>query len=226
MSSLTLIVAATLTNGIGQSSRLPWRLPREMAYFARVTTTAPEGTANAVIMGRNTWESIPPKFRPLKGRLNIVVSSNPEYLKGSSDVQTSETQTASTSISAHTNIQDAISHGSSHKENIATPAEHRCFIIGGASIYKAALEPATASDSLAAASITDRILMTRILSPAFEDCDVFFPEFRDLKGKDGAFLWSQASHEELEAWVGSEVPRGTQKEKGVEYEFQMWTLKR
>lgn len=81
MTSLTLIVAATLTNGIGQGSRLPWRLPQEMAYFARVTTAAPEGSANAVIMGRNTWESIPPKFRPLKQRKNIVISSNADYLK-------------------------------------------------------------------------------------------------------------------------------------------------
>lgn len=81
MTSLTLIVAATLANGIGQGSRLPWRLPQEMAYFARVTTAAPEGSANAVIMGRNTWESIPPKFRPLKQRKNIVISSNADYLK-------------------------------------------------------------------------------------------------------------------------------------------------
>lgn len=81
MASFTLIVAATLSNGIGQSARLPWRLPQEMAYFARVTTAAPAGTKNAVIMGRNTWESIPPKFRPLKERVNVVISSNAEYLK-------------------------------------------------------------------------------------------------------------------------------------------------
>ena len=79
MTSLTLIVAATLTNGIGQGARLPWRLPGEMAYFARVTTRAPEGSTNAVIMGRNTWESIPPKFRPLPGRANVVMSRSADY---------------------------------------------------------------------------------------------------------------------------------------------------
>jgi dihydrofolate reductase len=79
MTRLTLIVAATIKNGIGQSGRLPWRLPQEMAYFARVTTTATEGSANAVIMGRNTWESIPAKFRPLPKRLNVVISRNEEY---------------------------------------------------------------------------------------------------------------------------------------------------
>lgn len=81
MSSLTLIVAATAANGIGQGARLPWRLPQEMAYFARVTSSAPEGSTNAVLMGRNTWESIPPKFRPLKNRVNVIISRNAEYLK-------------------------------------------------------------------------------------------------------------------------------------------------
>jgi len=76
MSRLTLIVAATSTNGIGKGGQLPWRLPKEMAYFAKVTSAAPEGKTNAVIMGRNTWESIPPKFKPLQRRTNIVLSRN------------------------------------------------------------------------------------------------------------------------------------------------------
>ena len=50
-----------------------------MAYFARVTSTATEEGVNAVIMGRNTWESIPAKFRPLPRRVNVVVSRNKEY---------------------------------------------------------------------------------------------------------------------------------------------------
>ena len=79
MTRLTLIVAATRSNGIGQGGQLPWRLAKEMAYFKRVTTSAPEGSMNAVVMGRNTWESIPQKFRPLNKRLNIVVSSNKDY---------------------------------------------------------------------------------------------------------------------------------------------------
>lgn len=79
MSRLTIIVAATLANGIGHNARLPWRLPQEMAYFARVTTNAPEGSINAVVMGRNTWESIPTKFRPLPKRLNVVISRNENY---------------------------------------------------------------------------------------------------------------------------------------------------
>ena len=79
MSRLTLIVAATKANGIGANARLPWRLPKEMKYFAQVTSHAPEGRQNAVIMGRNTWESIPKKFRPLPKRVNVVVSRNTAY---------------------------------------------------------------------------------------------------------------------------------------------------
>ena len=73
--SLTLIVAATVSNGIGHNGGLPWKLSREMAYFKRVTSAAPSGKHNLVLMGRNTWESIPTKFRPLVGRLNVVLSS-------------------------------------------------------------------------------------------------------------------------------------------------------
>ena len=83
MNRVTLIVAATSNNGIGQAGKLPWRLPREMQYFARVTgqSGAPggEGKRNAVVMGRTTWESIPRRFRPLPGRINFVVSRQAEY---------------------------------------------------------------------------------------------------------------------------------------------------
>ena len=76
---LTLIVAATPNHGIGKSGGLPWRLPQEMKYFARMTTTAPDNEKNAVIMGRNTWESIPLRFRPLPGRTNVVLTSREAY---------------------------------------------------------------------------------------------------------------------------------------------------
>jgi dihydrofolate reductase len=79
MYRLSIIVAATATNGIGINGGLPWRLPREMAYFARITSQAPAGQTNAVIMGRKTWESIPSKFRPLSNRLNIILSRDEDY---------------------------------------------------------------------------------------------------------------------------------------------------
>ncbi|XP_046858824.1 dihydrofolate reductase-like [Xenia sp. Carnegie-2017] len=46
-----------------------------MKYFSRITTDVKhEGKQNAVIMGRKTWESIPTKYRPMAGRLNVILS--------------------------------------------------------------------------------------------------------------------------------------------------------
>jgi dihydrofolate reductase len=75
----SLIVAADEALGIGHAGGLPWRLPGDMAYYKRTTSNAPAGQQNAVIMGRRTFESIPAKFRPLKGRLNVVLSRDPAY---------------------------------------------------------------------------------------------------------------------------------------------------
>jgi len=202
MNRLTLIVAATLTNGIGQGSHLPWRLPSEMKYFAHITKEAPSEHANAVVMGRKTWESIPKKFRPLINRVNVIISRNEQY-----DLGPSQSPLPSY---VEPNLDAALSRV------IRAPLcakIHRRFIIGGASVYKESLALEPTSPAL---TVVDRILLTRILSPAFEGCDVFFPEFRDIPG------WSQASHADLEAWAGFEVAKGVQEENGVEYEFQMW----
>lgn len=53
---------------IGRDGIMPWHLPEDLAHFKRVTLNHP------VIMGRKTWDSIPPRFRPLPGRRNIVVT--------------------------------------------------------------------------------------------------------------------------------------------------------
>lgn len=70
------VVAADLSRGIGRAGRLPWpRLPADVAHLKRITTeTRAPGTRNAVIMGRRTWDTIPRPFRPLPGRLNVVLS--------------------------------------------------------------------------------------------------------------------------------------------------------
>eukprot|EP01043_Picozoa_sp_COSAG02_P013258 COSAG02_NODE_527_length_20704_cov_120.745462_10_plen_104_part_00 len=76
---LSVIVAASRGSwGIGKDGGIPWQLPGDMAHFRKVTleTVDPE-RQNAVVMGRRTWESIPPKFRPLAGRINIVLTRTP-----------------------------------------------------------------------------------------------------------------------------------------------------
>lgn len=74
----TLIVAHDSSRGIGLNGKLPWRLSKEMKYFAQATTAVYSGSGkqNAVIMGRTTWDGIPKKFRPLKERINVVLSSS------------------------------------------------------------------------------------------------------------------------------------------------------
>ncbi|KIP03971.1 hypothetical protein PHLGIDRAFT_110242 [Phlebiopsis gigantea 11061_1 CR5-6] len=202
MTGLTLIVAATISNGIGQSSRLPWRLPQEMAYFARVTSNAPEGARNAVIMGRKTWESIPRKFRPLRDRLNVVISRNDEY----------QLEPSSASAILRPDLESSLAKLDTSKPLGIDSTLNRVFVIGGATLYKETLGLPPSSPSF-----VDRILLTQIITPSFDECDVFLEDFH----KSGS--WSRGTHEDLQAWVGFDVPKGVQEEKGVQYEFQMWT---
>lgn len=70
---ITLIWAEARGRVIGKENRIPWYLPQDMLFFKEQTI------GGVVIMGRKTWESIPEKFRPLVGRVNIVMSNDPEY---------------------------------------------------------------------------------------------------------------------------------------------------
>lgn len=70
---LHLIYARAANGVIGKDGGLPWHLPEDLAHFKRTTLGCP------VIMGRKTWDSLPPRFRPLPGRLNIVVSRSPDW---------------------------------------------------------------------------------------------------------------------------------------------------
>ena len=63
---LTLIAARARNGAIGKGNDIPWQAPEDLKMFQRETT------GGAIIMGRNTWDSLP--FRPLKNRLNVVVS--------------------------------------------------------------------------------------------------------------------------------------------------------
>jgi dihydrofolate reductase len=58
---------------IGRAGGMPWHVPEDLAHFKDVTLGAP------VIMGRKTWESLPPRFRPLPGRTNIVVTRRHDW---------------------------------------------------------------------------------------------------------------------------------------------------
>jgi len=65
---INLIFARAANGVIGANNTIPWHLSEDMAHFKQQTAGAP------VIMGRKTWDSLPPRFRPLPGRQNIVVT--------------------------------------------------------------------------------------------------------------------------------------------------------
>jgi dihydrofolate reductase len=66
---INLIWAQAHHRVIGKDGKMPWHLPEDLAHFKRTTLGCP------VIMGRKTWDSLPAKFRPLPGRMNVVISS-------------------------------------------------------------------------------------------------------------------------------------------------------
>jgi dihydrofolate reductase len=68
-----LIAAVGRNLAIGKDNQLLWSLPEDMKFFKETTQGA------TVIMGRKTWESLPPRFRPLPGRRNLVITRQRDY---------------------------------------------------------------------------------------------------------------------------------------------------
>ncbi|MBD9666372.1 dihydrofolate reductase [Variovorax beijingensis] len=68
-----LIFARAANGVIGANGFMPWHLPEDLAHFKQQTGGAP------VVMGRKTWDSLPPRFRPLPGRWNIVVTRQDDW---------------------------------------------------------------------------------------------------------------------------------------------------
>ena len=71
---LKLIVGIDNQNGIGLNNTLPWYNKEDLKYFSKVTKG--DGN-NVIIMGSNTWKSLPKK--PLPKRLNVILSKNNNY---------------------------------------------------------------------------------------------------------------------------------------------------
>ena len=107
---LHLIFARAANGVIGQQNTLPWHLPEDLAHFKRTTLGCP------VIMGRKTWDSLPPKFRPLPGRLNIVVTRQADWQ-------------AAGAVCAHS-LPEAMA---------LCPPDSNAWVIGGAEMYAQAL---------------------------------------------------------------------------------------
>ncbi|MEP6480740.1 MAG: dihydrofolate reductase [Rhodoglobus sp.] len=72
--SLGLIWAQGEGGVIGFGGAMPWHVPEDLAHFKEITLGGP------VVMGRKTWDSLNPRFRPLPGRRNIVITRQQEWV--------------------------------------------------------------------------------------------------------------------------------------------------
>lgn len=108
---MRLIVAVDKNWAIGKDNKLMWSIPADMKFFRETTK------GNIIIMGRKTLESFP-QGQPLKNRVNIVITRNPDYkVKGA--------------VVVHS-VKEAIEEAAKH--------EGEPYVIGGESIYRAMLE--------------------------------------------------------------------------------------
>nr|AIA12513.1 Dihydrofolate reductase [uncultured bacterium] len=70
---ISAIVAVAENRVIGRKGDLPWHLPDDLKFFQRTTL------GHHVIMGRKNWDSIPLKYRPLKDRVNVVITRQERF---------------------------------------------------------------------------------------------------------------------------------------------------
>jgi dihydrofolate reductase len=110
---ISFVVAMDHNRLIGVDGGLPWQLPEDMKHFRRVTMGKP------VLMGRVTYESIPPRFRPLPGRTNIVLTRQETY-----------------------EAPDCILVNSLDEALAAAAGEPELMVIGGAKLYEQLLPQA------------------------------------------------------------------------------------
>lgn len=121
MRPFSIVVAMDDRQGIGKQGDLAWRISADLKYFKEITMrTADSLKRNAVIMGRKTWDSLPAKFKPLPGRLNIVLSQNQALQLSPAALSFTDLRDALEVIDSQTDI-----------ENV--------FVIGGGQIYGHAL---------------------------------------------------------------------------------------
>jgi len=122
----SIILACCLDGGIGYDNTIPWSIREEIRLFKQITCSyANENDnddndmkINAVIMGRNTWNSLPHK--PLHNRLNIVITSDKDFPRFNN-------------LISFTNLDDAFNHCKMNKKI------NKVFVIGGKTIYDTCL---------------------------------------------------------------------------------------
>lgn len=79
------IAAVDEDGGLARDGQLPWHAPSDLKRFSRLTTGRGD---NAVLMGRLTWDSLEPRYRPLPRRLNLVLTRQPFSAEGAVTIHT------------------------------------------------------------------------------------------------------------------------------------------
>ena len=161
---LGLIYARAANGVIGRDGGLPWHLPEDLAHFKAVTLGAP------VIMGRKTWDSLPPKFRPLPGRRNIVVTRQADWHAPGAEVARS--------------FESAIA--------LCKDAD-RAWVIGGAQLYAQAVALARVAEVTEIEQDVDGDAFAPTLGPAWHE--VARERHRSSKGLPFSFVtYQQTPH--------------------------------
>lgn len=151
----SIIVAIGNNNEIGKNNKLLWHIPEDLKKFKEITQ------GKTVIMGRNTYESI---GKPLPDRHNIVLSKDLKLF--------------SNNYNEKLEICDNFSEIVKKYEN----SDEEIFIIGGAQIYKKALE----------LGIVEKLYISHI-DFSDNEADTYFPEI-DYN------VWKKIEEEEYAGW--------------------------
>lgn len=147
-SSFDIVVAATKELGIGMNGKIPWELPVDLKRFKQLTTSTVDATRmNCCIMGKKTFFSIPSKYRPLPGRINIVLSKD-----------------ASECFPQGVHVQPSVEKAMEFIHSSLAQSIENVFVIGGAQLYAEAIQSPNCK----------RIYFTMIHS--YFECDAFFPK--------------------------------------------------
>ncbi len=116
--NISIIVAASKNNVIGNKNQLPWHLPNDMKFFKQTTWAMP------IVMGRKTFESIGSK--PLKGRFNIIITKQSSYnSNGASVVNSFEN---AIELAKKNDYKEIIICGGGEIYKEAMPIAHKIFI--------------------------------------------------------------------------------------------------
>lgn len=151
----SIIVAIGNNNEIGKNNKLLWHIPEDLKKFKEITQ------GKTVIMGRNTYESI---GKPLSNRHNVVLSKNLKLFSNNCNEKLEICDDFSKIVENYKNSDDEV------------------FIIGGAQIYKKALE----------LGIVEKLYISHI-DFSDNDADTYFP-------KIDCNIWKKVEEEKYAGW--------------------------